>query len=55
MVEDSIISFRPADLEGVITPHEDALVIYATIANYDMTRVFVYSGISVNIFYKKGR
>ncbi|XP_074591721.1 uncharacterized protein LOC141847563 [Curcuma longa] len=47
------ISFGPQDLEGVDTPHDDALVIRATIANYDVARVFVDTGSSVNVLYKE--
>ncbi|XP_074565166.1 uncharacterized protein LOC141821717 [Curcuma longa] len=47
------IDFRPQDLEGVETPHDDALVIKAIIANYDISRVFVNTGSSVNIIFKK--
>ncbi|XP_074569642.1 uncharacterized protein LOC141826298 [Curcuma longa] len=46
------IYFGPQDLEGVATPHDDALVIRATIANYDVARVFVDTGSSVNVLYK---
>lgn len=51
MEEDPIISFGPVDLEGVTIPHEDALVINTTIANYDVARMFVDSGSSVNILF----
>ncbi|XP_074574636.1 uncharacterized protein LOC141831105 [Curcuma longa] len=47
------MGFGPQDLEGVETPHDDALVIKATIANYDISRVFVDTGSSVNIIFKK--
>ncbi|XP_074560659.1 uncharacterized protein LOC141816830 [Curcuma longa] len=50
--KDPIIGFGPQDLEGVETPHDDALVIKATIANYDISRVFVDTGSSVNIIFK---
>ncbi|XP_074559155.1 uncharacterized protein LOC141815099 [Curcuma longa] len=46
-----IIGFGPQDLEGVETPHDDALVIKATIANYEISRVFVDTGSSVNIIF----
>lgn len=36
-----MIGFGPSDLEGVMTPHNDALVIRAIVANYDVTRIFV--------------
>lgn len=51
--EDSIISFKLVYLKGITTPHEDPLVIQATITNYEVTRVFVDSGRSVNILFKE--
>lgn len=52
-MEDLVISFGPSDLEGVIAPHEDALVIRATIANYDVAWVFMDLRSSVNILFKE--
>lgn len=53
-VEDNLVrSFGPADLEGIITPHEDALMIRVTITNYNVARVFVDSGSFVNILFKE--
>ncbi|XP_073313530.1 uncharacterized protein [Primulina huaijiensis] len=46
--EEPNISFGPQDLQEVILPHNDALVIRAKIANYDIMRVFLDSGSSVN-------
>ncbi|XP_075479421.1 uncharacterized protein LOC142520304 [Primulina tabacum] len=43
---EAIISFGPEDLRGVSLPHNDALVIQARVANYDILRVFVDSGSS---------
>ncbi|XP_074577531.1 uncharacterized protein LOC141833939 [Curcuma longa] len=51
--EGPIIGFGPQDLEGVETPHDDALVVHATIANYNVARVFVDTGSSVNIIFLK--
>ncbi|XP_074560411.1 uncharacterized protein LOC141816556, partial [Curcuma longa] len=51
--DDPTIGFGPQDLEGVETPHDDALVKMATIANYYISRVFVDTDISVNIIFKK--
>ncbi|XP_074561341.1 uncharacterized protein LOC141817607 [Curcuma longa] len=48
-----ILGFGPQDLEGVETPHNDALVISAVIANYTISRVFVDTGSSVNVIFKK--
>ncbi|XP_073067230.1 uncharacterized protein [Primulina eburnea] len=49
---EAIISFGPEDLRGVNLPHNDALVIQARVANYDILRVFVDSGSSVNVIFK---
>ncbi|XP_074566213.1 uncharacterized protein LOC141822780 [Curcuma longa] len=51
-LEGPIIRFGPQDLEGVEMPHDDALVIRATIANYNIARIFVDTGSSVNIIFK---
>ncbi|XP_073298254.1 uncharacterized protein [Primulina huaijiensis] len=50
---DLVISFGPDDLRGVSLPHNDALVIEAGVANYDVMRVFVHSGNSVNVIFKE--
>ena len=47
------ITFGPGDLEGVEVPHDDALLIKAVIANYTIHRIFVDTGSSVNIIFKK--
>ncbi|XP_073064073.1 uncharacterized protein [Primulina eburnea] len=49
---EAIISFGSEDLKGVNLPHNDALVIQAWVANYDIQRVFVDSGSSVNVIFK---
>ncbi|XP_073129074.1 uncharacterized protein [Henckelia pumila] len=48
-----IITFGPGELEGVCLPHNDALLIWARVANYDMRRVFVDSGSSVNVIFQE--
>ncbi|XP_073033890.1 uncharacterized protein [Primulina eburnea] len=50
--QDPVISFGPEDLRGVVTPHNDALVVMATIANYDVARIFIDNGNSVNVLFK---
>ncbi|XP_075486215.1 uncharacterized protein LOC142525809 [Primulina tabacum] len=47
-----VISFGSEDLRGVSLPHNDALVIQARVANYDILRVFVDNGSSVNVIFK---
>ncbi|XP_073317272.1 uncharacterized protein [Primulina huaijiensis] len=51
--DEPIISFGPEDLRGVSLPHNDALVIQARVANYDVLRVFVDNGSSVNVSFKE--
>ncbi|XP_073137061.1 uncharacterized protein [Henckelia pumila] len=48
-----IITFGPGDLEGVCLPHNDALHIRARVANYDVRRVFMDSGSSVNVIFQE--
>ncbi|XP_073120788.1 uncharacterized protein [Henckelia pumila] len=52
LLQDPIISFGPEDLRGVAVSHNDALVVTVTIANYDVTRIFVDSGSSLNVLFK---
>ncbi|XP_073025173.1 uncharacterized protein [Primulina eburnea] len=47
--DEPVISFGIEDLRGVSLPHNDALVIKALVANYDVLRVFVDNGSSVNV------
>lgn len=51
--EGPVISFGPRDLEDVMVPHNDALVIHARVAKYEVQRVFVDSGSSVNVIFKE--
>ncbi|XP_073025155.1 uncharacterized protein [Primulina eburnea] len=50
---EAVISFGPEDLRGVNLPHNDALVIQARVANYDILRIFVDLGSSVNVIFKE--
>ncbi|XP_042467578.1 uncharacterized protein LOC122050764 [Zingiber officinale] len=47
-----VISFGPADLEGLELPHDDAIIIKAIIANSQVAWVFVDTGSSVNILFR---
>ncbi|XP_073037637.1 uncharacterized protein [Primulina eburnea] len=49
---DPPISFGPEDLKGIVAPHNDALLITLTFANYDVARIFVGTGSAVNILFK---
>ncbi|XP_073061722.1 uncharacterized protein [Primulina eburnea] len=48
-----VISFGPNDLQGVSLPHNDVLVIQARVSNYDVLRIFMDSGSSVNVIFKE--
>ncbi|XP_073061687.1 uncharacterized protein [Primulina eburnea] len=50
--QDPVISFGPDDLRGIVAPHNDALVVMATVSNYDVARIFIDNGSSVNILFK---
>lgn len=52
-MEDSVISFEPSNLEGVTIPHDNALVVRATIANYDVSNVFIDLESSISILFKE--
>ncbi|XP_073128909.1 uncharacterized protein [Henckelia pumila] len=48
------LSFGPDDLKGLSdTTHNDALVIRALVANYDLARIFLDSGSSVNVLFQE--
>ncbi|XP_073312535.1 uncharacterized protein [Primulina huaijiensis] len=51
--DEPVISFGPEELRGVSLPHNDALVFQARVANYDVLRVFVDNGSSVNVIFKE--
>ena len=50
-MDDPIISFIEKDAQRVHHPHDDALVINLTIANYNTRRVLVDNRSSVDILY----
>ncbi|XP_042944676.1 uncharacterized protein LOC122278563 [Carya illinoinensis] len=49
--ERMVISFEEANREGVLYPHDDALVITLVIANYATRRMLVDNGSSANILF----
>ncbi|CAA0810386.1 Unknown protein, partial [Striga hermonthica] len=46
-----VISFKAEDAEGVVLPHNDALVITAEVAGFDVKRVFIDTGSSVDVMF----
>ena len=44
-------SFTKEDLEGVDVPHNDALVFTVNICNYDVRRVLINPGSSLEVMY----
>ncbi|KAK6158972.1 hypothetical protein DH2020_006286 [Rehmannia glutinosa] len=50
-VEEPTISFGAEDQRGVALAHNDALVITATITNFEVARVMVDTGSSVNVLF----
>lgn len=49
---DLMLEFIPGDLEGAMPPHNDALIIHATLANYNMTKVFADVNNSFNVLFR---
>lgn len=45
------LSFSDDDLQGIQCPHDDALVVSLNINGYDVSRILVDSGSSVNVLY----
>lgn len=45
------ISFREDDEEGVLYPHDDALVVTIQITNFTMRRILINNGSSANILF----
>ena len=48
---DDVITFTEEDVRGIQTPHDDAIVVSTTIANYDVKRIFVNNGSSTNVLF----
>ncbi|CAA0834111.1 Unknown protein, partial [Striga hermonthica] len=46
-----VISFKAEDAEGVVLPHNDAFVITAEVAGFDVKRVFIDTGSSVDMMF----
>ena len=48
---DDVITFFENDLQGVQTPHDDAVVVSSTITKYDVKRILVDNGSSTNVLF----
>ncbi|KAI3445227.1 hypothetical protein Pfo_001892 [Paulownia fortunei] len=49
--EGSVIQFVPHDMKGLQAPHNDVLVITATVANFDVARIMVGTGSLVDVLF----
>lgn len=47
-----VLEFGPENLRGIVTSHNDALVIQAIMMNYEVVRVFINAGSFVNALFK---
>ncbi|KAI3459553.1 hypothetical protein Pfo_016216 [Paulownia fortunei] len=47
----SMIQFGPHDMKGLQAPHNNALVVTATVANFNVARIMVDTGSSVDILF----
>ena len=45
------ISFTSDDMEGLYLPHDDALVVSAVIANFNVRRILIDNGSLVDILF----
>lgn len=46
-----MLDFGLQDMEGVSMPHNDALVVWMSLANYEVARAFVDASSSVNVLF----
>ncbi|XP_077215791.1 uncharacterized protein LOC143850422 [Tasmannia lanceolata] len=51
MKTENEISFSDADLDNLILPHDDALVLTMLVANWEVKKILVDNGISADILY----
>ena len=51
LCQDDVITFIDEDARRIQTPHDDAVVVSTTIANYDVRRIFVDNESSTNILF----
>ena len=50
-IESFMLSFSEEDAQGVVMPHDDALVVTLTVANHAIHRILVDNGSSADILY----
>ena len=46
---DGTVTFPPIDVNWVLQPHEDALVLTLRVGEFDVKRILVYPGISADL------
>ncbi|KAI3468952.1 hypothetical protein Pfo_025615 [Paulownia fortunei] len=49
--EGPMIQFRPHDMKGLQVLHNDALVVTTTVANFDVARIMVDTGSSIDVLF----
>ena len=49
--QDDVIIFTDEDARRIQTPHDDAVVVSAIIANYDVKKILVDNGSSTNVLF----
>lgn len=47
-----VLGFGPENLRGIVISHNDALIIQEIVVNYEVARVFIDAGNSVNVLFK---
>lgn len=47
-----VVGFEPQDMEGVSMPHNNALVVWVTLANYEVARVSTDVDNSINVLFR---
>lgn len=52
VLEIPALGFGPQDIEGVSMPHNDVLMVYVTLANHEVARVFMDVGSSINVIFQ---
>ncbi|XP_077241599.1 uncharacterized protein LOC143882079 [Tasmannia lanceolata] len=49
--EDQVITFSSEDLNGLQVPHDDALIVRLVVTNFDIGKILVDTGSSINVLH----